>query len=384
MRILIAIILSSFYSLSLWAQDKYSLADLEILSTEKNYTEYFNHALDVRPSERNDKWKEMTLQMAESWTKSIQKKAEPTREDFFQVEKLFSWPILKSNEFFRPLRFRFGLAYLQNCFRGESWEKCWPLLQAFWEADPTDPDTAIQMVELVSKFRPENEQFDYWPWLKVALNSPLSEFYCKKENITDLLWEKIRIEWIKVNKDGSFTQKLKTMVHQDCFQGLNQYALKKLSPLSNALDREQAFAILRSEKRLSELQKELFYIYFLMDNPSQGETFNYAWNNLQQLGKSALKREAILEQIKRESTLPDETMNSLDEDKRRVVLREIHRQFPELLQYYGKSCLNYVSGSVKYQQGNPTLYCKQIMDSGMASELFGPELTAQIKKHLKF
>ncbi len=378
----ILFILSTFPTL--WAQDKYTLADLEILSSEKNYQEYFAHALDVRPSERNDKWKEMTLLMAENWAKQIQKKAEPSHEDFQLIEKLFSWPLLKNNEFFRPLRFRYGVSYFQNCFRGESFENCYPRLEKFWEADPTDPDMAIQIVELVSKFKPESQQFDYWPWLNIALRSPLSEFYCKKENIAELLWEKIRIEWIKVNKDGSFPNKLKTMVHADCLPGLTKYAQSKLSPLSNSLDREQAFAILKSENKLSKTQTQLFYVYFLMDNPSQGETFNYAWSALQNLGKSAMAREAIMDRIKAGPTLPDETMNSLDESKRRIVLKEIQKQFPELLQFYGKSCLNYVSGKVKFEQGNPTLYCKQIMNSGLSTELFGADLSNQIKQYLKF
>ena len=384
MRVLFIFSLLFSVHSGLMAQDKYSMADLEILAQEKGYTEYFAHALDIRPSERNERWKEMTILMAENWAKTIKQKAEPTIEDYQQIEKLFLWPTLKNNEFFRPLRFRFGISYLQNCFRAESWNKCWPLLKNFWEADPTDPDTALQMVELVQKFRPQEEIFDYWPWLKVALNSPLSEFYCQKEVINDLLWEKIRIEWIKVNKDGSLHKKLQSMVHQDCMKGLTKYAAQKLSPLSSALDREQAFAILKGEKKLSALQTELFYIYFLMDNPSQGETFNYAWNHLQELGKSSPKRDQLLSKIKSESTLPDETMNSLDEGKRRIVLKEIHKQFPELLQYYGKSCLGYVSGSQTFEQGNPTLYCKQIIESGLAPELFGPELTGQIKRHLKF
>lgn len=65
------------------------MADLEILSQEKGYTEYFAHALDIRPSERNERWKEMTILMAENWAKTIKQKAEPTVEDYQQIEKLF-------------------------------------------------------------------------------------------------------------------------------------------------------------------------------------------------------------------------------------------------------------------------------------------------------
>ncbi|GEM_PF-1364942 len=372
------------FNLTLAAQDKYTYADLEILAQEKSFSEYFNHALDVRPSERDEKWKTMTLSMAEGWVKTLKLKAGPTIEDYRRIESLFTWPLLKSNEFFRPLRFSFGISYLENCFRGSPWETCYPLAQGFWEADPTDPDTAIKMIELVQKFHPEQSQFDYWPWLKVALASPLSEFYCKRDQINELLWQKIRIEWIKVNKNGSLSKKIRAMVHSDCMIGLSRYAYNKLTTSSNALDREQAFAILKNTPKLSPLDTELFYVYFLMDNPSQGETFNYAWSSLQGLGKKSKKRDLLMEKIKSAKTIPDETMNSLDEEKRRVVLTEIHKQFPELLRYYGNTCLEYITGSKTFDSGNPTLYCKQIIDSGLASELFGPELTIQIKKNLKF
>lgn len=360
------------------------MADLEILAQEKGYSEYFAHALDIRPSERNERWKEMTLLMAENWAKGINQKAGPTIEDYKMVETLFSWPLLKNNEFFRPLRFRFGLTYLQDCFRSSPWETCWPLLKDFWEADPKDPDTAIKTVELIEKFHPKETQFDYWPWLSVALKSPLSEFYCKRDQVNDLLWEKIRIEWIKVNKQGSFAKKLKGMVHPDCLDGLSQYAFKKLGPDYPALDREQAFAILKEENKLTPLQTKLFYVYYLMDNPSQGETFNYAWSGLQSLGKSIELREKIMEKIKSFKTLPDETMNTLDESKRKVVLREIRKQFPELLQHYGHSCLDYITGEKKFEQGNPTLYCKQIIQSDLGPELFGQDLSDQIKTNFKF
>ena len=366
------------------AAEIYSMADLEILAQEKSYKEYFSHALDVRPSERNDRWREMTLQMSENWAKTLKQKAEISSEDFKQLETLFQWPVLKNNEFYRPLRFNLGLTFLQNCFRASGWEVCWPYLKAYWEADPTDPDTAIKMVELTQKFAPQNETFDYWPWLKIALNSPLSEFYCKRDQINDLLWNKIRIEWIKVNKEGSFPQKLKSLFHADCMPGFSKYASQKLNPPNTALDREQAFAILNGQKKMTKTDKDLFYLYFLMDNPSQGETFNYAWGSLQKLGKSSKQRDELMKIIKSSQTLPDETMNSMDEGKRRVVLKEIHRQFPEFLQYYGQSCLNYISGKKKYESGNPTLYCRQIIKSDLASELFGSDLSQQIKAQFKF
>lgn len=384
MRFISSLSLLFLLSSALIAAEKYAMADLEILAQEKNFKEYFTHALDPRPSERNDKWKELTLSMAEQWAKVLKQKAEITEEDFKQIEVLFAWPLLKNNEFYRPLRFNLGLTFLQNCFRKQTWEKCSSTMHQYWEADPTDPDTAVRMIELTQKFAPTSETYDYWPWLKVALSSPLSEFYCQKDQINEILWNKIKIEWIKVNKEGSFSEKIKSLMHKDCLPGLNAFAQKKLSASANAMDREQAFAILQNQKKLTTQNKDLFYIYFLMDNPAQGETFNYAWNELQALGKSAQKREKILHLIKKDPTLPDETMNSMDEGKRRVVLKEIHRHFPELLYHYGQSCLNYVSGKVTYERGNPTLHCKQIMQTDLAPEIFGPELAEQIKKHLKF
>jgi uncharacterized protein YcaQ len=41
----------------------YSMVDLEALEKEQSFGEFFAHALDIRPSERNDYWKTMVQNM---------------------------------------------------------------------------------------------------------------------------------------------------------------------------------------------------------------------------------------------------------------------------------------------------------------------------------
>ena len=60
-----------------WAS--YTLADLEVLTQEGNYQEFFSHALDVRPSERQESWKGMVSKMADAYGRQILTYAEITK-----------------------------------------------------------------------------------------------------------------------------------------------------------------------------------------------------------------------------------------------------------------------------------------------------------------
>ena len=54
-----------------WAATPYTLADLEVLVSEESHKEFFQHALDIRPSERQDAWKSMVSKMGDLYSRTI-------------------------------------------------------------------------------------------------------------------------------------------------------------------------------------------------------------------------------------------------------------------------------------------------------------------------
>ena len=339
-----------------------TMADLEVLAQEESHQEFFLHAMDVRPSERQEAWKTMVSKMADSFSRRILAKSLIDRHDFQKIEKLYDWPSLKTDDIYKVRRQEVGIRYLKTCLRGTT--PCWEDIKSFWEKDKTDPDTAFRLAEMTSNL--PNSPFSTWTFLEIALKSPLSEFYCKKEFAMNTLWGKIEIDYVKLGPEGDLMVQIDRTVHPDCLPSLIHEARKRLYSPPEVMDRELAFQILKSQSKASQEITDFFYTVYLLDNPSQGELFNYSWNRVKELGGTVSRREAVLEKLKKLDPLPDHIFKTLDETKKKVVLRHFKTYFPEYLDHYTDQCVNYYGGLGAFPSGNPTIHCQEFMNSELA------------------
>lgn len=347
----------------------YSLADLEVLTQEENYEEFFAHALDVRPSERQDAWKGMMGKMADGYGRQILARSEITKSHFSRIESLYTWPALKSDDVFRVHRQEIGLRYLRTCLKGSP--PCWKELKAFWEVDQKDPEVAFKLAELTLPFN--DKIIPTWTFLEVALKSPLSEFYCKKDFALEAVWGKLEIDYIRLGRSGDFLKKIDQTVHPDCLYYLNQLSNRKLTRPDKLSDRELAYQILKAQDKVNQELTDFFYTVYLLETPSQGELFNYAWNRLSELSRSMDRREEVLKRLKALDPLPDELFSSLDEVKKRAILNHFKTKFPEYLSYYSDQCLLFYGGKTAFPQGNPTMKCENLMENKEATNLLGQD-----------
>lgn len=369
------ILLSLFLSSSpIWAG--YGLSDLEVLTQEENYQEFFEHALDVRPSERQDAWKDMLAKMSEGYTRQILAKSEITKQQFSHIESLYTWPALKGDDVFKGLRQEIGLRYLKSCAKGET--PCWKDIKAFWEVDQKDAELAFKLAELTLPLK--EKDIPTWTFLDVALKSPLSEFYCQKEFVLDALWKKLEIDYIRLGTEGNFLKKIDETTHPDCLISFNRWTQNKLQRPDQASDRELAYQILDAQGKANSQLTDFFYTVYLLENPSKGELFNYAWNRLTELSRSMTRREEVLNRMKALDPLPDSLFSSLDETKKRAVLNHFKNKFPEYLYFYANQCLLYYEGKTKFPLGNPTMKCQDLMESESAKSLVGEDKVQQFRK----
>lgn len=366
-QLLLFIMLFPFSS---WSGSPYSLTDLEVLVGEENTAEFFAHALDIRPSERQDSWKAMVSKMGDVYTRKIIEKTEIERKDFLGTEKLYDWSALKTDDVFRMRRSQIGLRYLKNCLKGDS--PCWNDLVAFWEKDKTDPDTAYKIAELTSGLK--GSPLSTWTLLDVALKSPLSEFFCKKEFVMSALWGKIEIDYVKLGPDGDLMTKIDQTIHPDCMPVLIGEARKRLFQPPKVLDRELSYQILKSQSKADQEVTDFFLTVYLLDNPGQGELFNYSWNRVRELGGTVARREKVLRTLKGLDPLPDAILGTLDQTKKRVILNHFKTYFPEYLDFYTDQCVNFYGGKGSFPSGNPTVHCQDFMNSELA-----PKVIDQIK-----
>lgn len=344
------------------AQTLYTLADLEILVQEEGHEEFFQHALDVRPSERQEAWKTMVSKMADVMTRKLLAKAEIERKDFLKIEELFSWPSLRTDDIFRNRRQEAGLRYLKACLKKD--QPCWNDLKTFWENDKNDAETAYRLAELTAELK--DPPISSWSFLEISLKSPLSEFYCKKEFVMNALWGKIEIDYIKLGPEGDLMKKIDQTVHPDCLPTLISEARKRLYSPAKLQDRELAFQVLKSQMKADQEITDFFYTVYLLENPSQGELFNYSWNRVRELGGTVARREAVLKKLKNLDPLPDAILGSLDQTKKRVILKHFKTYFPEYIDFYTDQCVNYYGGIGSFPSGNPTINCQNLMSSELA------------------
>jgi hypothetical protein len=350
-----------------WA--KYTLPDLEVLTQEGNYDEFFAHALDIRPSERQDAWKGMLSKMADGYGRQILARTDITKALYNKSESLFAWPAMRADDVFKLHRQEIGLRYLKVCLKQS--EPCWKELKAFWEADKSDPEVAFKLAQMTVSY-PEKPMTS-WTFLEIALKSPLSEFYCKNDFVLEAVWGKLEIDYIRLGTKGDFLKKIDESIHPDCLISLNQWTLKKLNKPDKSSDRELAYQILHAQGKTNPAVTDFFYTVYLLENPSQGELFNYAWNRLTELSKSIDRREEVLKRMKTLDPLPDELFSSLDEIKKRAVLTHFKTKFPEYLYYYADQCILFYGGKTAFPQGNPTIKCQNFMEAEEARALLGKD-----------
>lgn len=359
-----------------YAEAGYTLADLEVLTQEGNFDEFFAHALDVRPSERQDAWKGMLSKMADGYGRQIRAKNEIEKEQFKKIEGLFAWPALKTDDVFRVHRQEIGMKYLKTCLKGPI--PCWEDLKLFWEADQKDPDMAFKLAELTLPFT--ERPYTSWTFLDVAVKSKLSEFYCKKDFVLEAVWGKLEIDYIRLGTAGNFLKKIDETVHPECLGSLNRFTQMKLDKPDKSSDRELAYQILEAQGKVNAKITDFFYTVYLLENPSKGELFNYAWNRLQELSRSMDRREEVLKKIKSLDPLPDEVFSSMDDSKKRAILGHFKKNFPEYLYFYTDQCLLFYGGKKPFPQGNPTMKCPNLMDTTGAGSIVGEEKIQSFRK----
>lgn len=361
---LLLLFISFFFPVA-WAQTPYTLADLEVLVSEEAHHEFFKHALDIRPSERQDAWKAMVTKMGDLYSRSIIQKSGITKTDFLKMEELYTWNALKTDDVFKLRRRDIGLTHLRSCLKDEN--PCWNDLKSFWEKDKSDADTAFKLAETIHGM--ENSPITSWSLMAVALKSPLSEFYCKKDFVMTALWGKIEIDYVKLGPDGDLMTKIDQTIHPDCVPILVSEAKKRLTSPPKVFDRELAFQILKSQSKADQLTTDFFYTVYLLDNPSQGELFNYSWNRVRELGGTITRRENVLTKLKSLDPLPDAILSSLDQTKKRVVLNHFKTYFPEYLDHYTDQCTKFYGGKGSFPSGNPTINCQKFMSSDLAPKI---------------
>lgn len=359
-----------------WAQSKYSMVDLEALEKERSFKEFFAHALDIRPSERTEYWQTMTRNMGEEYLKSLLQKLQLDHGDYLHMEELTSWPALKNYEFWRLKRQEVAMRWFQQCLKQNPTPGavCWQDLVNFWEADRQEPDLAIKILHLVTPYLAATAPNELDPTHKARalvsdyfilaplLRSNLSELHCKKPEVQKVVWNKLTGLYRTNFKSEGFTQLLNQVANKECWIQLEPLMHGMWERGASSDELTLAYLVLRSQNALTAFEQDLFQVTYLLTSPGRGEMMNRAWARLKELSSLPKQRDQILAHLKRWHPLPGDVFGDLDPVKKRALARHFKQNFPEYLDLYAHTCLDYFGGKRSFPEGNPAIYCRELFD----------------------
>jgi len=334
----------------------YSMADLEALEGQKSYNEFFDHALDIRPSQRGSVWQRMVSDMAVGLIDFKTQRQDYKKPSWDNIEKLSLWPILQSDEFFQTKRRRYFLTYLKNCIENKKNNVCIKDIQRYWANSFKNIDAGLEIAELIDK---HSLKVASWPFIEKAPTSELSHFYCSRaqlqKSLIGKLGQKMKDSPVSLDK---WPDHINQLMNQDCWKklvpDLRQALMDRSTP---QFAKDLIYQLLKSQKDIDKEQEDLFLTVYLLEGPIIGDTFNLAWAQLSLLAEDYERRQRLLKNVKQFDPLPGALFASANAKKRDIVMKHIYNHFPEYFPYYAETCLNYMSGVGDYPRGNPTIQC---------------------------
>lgn len=335
------------------ANGNYTLKDLEVLHAQKSYKEYLLHALDIRPSLRNKQWEKMTVEMASDYVDQLLKTKVVTKSSFDFIESLNNIPTLKNDDFYQLKRTQYAHAFFLKCLNTE----CLTQFKEYWRTSKRNPEYDFKFYELI-RSRDEDLVQTILPHFT---KSNVSQFYCNKKyvikDLLDLTDAPLRKETIEnssvvVNR---YANKL-------CIESMKEDLIAKLkSPKVENSKKHIIFRLLKSHHLLNTEDEDIFLTLYILQGPIVGEIFNLAWNRLSLLSQDYSRRQKLLRALTQFDLLPGEIFSHPDQKKRDTIVSYIGKHFPEYLDHYVRTCIQYFSGKGNYPLGNPTLECDDLM-----------------------
>jgi len=353
---------------------RYDIKDLEVLENEKSYAEFFHHAKDIRPSLRNKHWNQMVSSMAMELFEGLKKKSIVTETDVQMVLHLSDWPTLKADEFFIKQRNPILLSYFSNCFNKNDWNTCYQLSYDFYTSHDQGPIFGINLAKMLSKKSTLQNtgvitsatgimKHDLWPFVSPMAKNTLGEFYCNKAPIKNIIINKLYA--VSMKDDSNKILNSNKLIHQDCWKGISKDLKADMLGSTDKFLRYQSYNIISKFENISQNERYQYVILQTLDAyPFNKNEIFHNWHTLKRLGDNSKVRLRIFNKIKAMDPLPGSVFAQTGK-KNLALVKSLARFFPEYLDYYSSTCLNYLEGTNTklFPNGNPTINCHELFKS---------------------
>lgn len=334
----------------------YNIKDLEVLESNKAYKEFLDHALDVRPSARDKHWSSMVGNMATGLVKQYSSQKAYTKANFDFIEGLTGWPSLAKDDYFRYKRKIFGLSYLAKCLG----HLCRSDLLSFWyTTKKQDGATAKKLVLILKEIAPSENLI---PFLAKIGHDDYALSHCKKPWIQQEIFSAVTAP-LRLDKLKEAKKVLNTIVGNDCWRAIRPIVHQALLK-GPGLKQDYAFSLLKIQNDLTKEWEDFYYVSYFLGSPIPGMTFNKSWNRVKALGQNYGRRMQVLKKMYELDPLPGKLFSLINNKKKDTLVNYFNKNIPEYINHYSKTCLNYLSGSINFSNGNPTPDCDNLFAGG--------------------
>ena len=352
------IIACSFLSFlpKIYSQTLYTLADLEVLKSGKSYEEFFKHARDIIPTQRNQYWREMLSSMAIDYIDEKRSYKQFDVKTYKKIYELGSWPELMRDEFYQFKRNSYSLSYFKSCFTDNPKDVCRDQMIKYWKTAIQDLESSYQMAKLHYGFYPDASGYVY---LENLLHQEEDQFYCDKPIVQNIFISHLREEHLYLKSPAQRKIYMDNLLSKSCWKKVVEPLKVALNESSPNLGRSFFFA-LEHNNDLSSVEYHEWMTRYFLQSPPAGELLNLSWNSLKKLGADYSLREQVLKKLQERDPLPGRIFETLNISRSQALVFHLEESFPEYIKTYAKTCLNYLEGRVSYPFGNPTPECHQL------------------------
>lgn len=337
----------------------YDIDDLIVLNKEKNYKEFLDHAKDIRPKFRDEKWHRMLQNMAVLFIKNKIKKNKIDLTSFIYIEQLSRWPSLKKNKFFHMMRNEYGVLFFQNCFKISDRNKCYKRLESFWAASQYKIFLGIELAKILTDHMKDDPSLDLFPYIKEDLITKDSFFHCQKSYIQHIYIDHLTR---KINSTKDIRSLIENSSHKKCWPHIEEHLLKLLFTSNNHRS-ETIYRLLSSKLSLNKIDEDTYLVLYILKGPLVGHVFNLAWKRIEILKQNYKRRMSVFKRLQEFDPLPGQIFQTPNLIKRITLIDFLSKNFPEYLDYYARTCVDYLEGIKVYPYGNPTIECNDLFQS---------------------
>lgn len=327
--------------------------DLNALVKNGAYLEFFEHAMDIRPSLRNEKWQKMSLKMAQKYMQEMNGKI-LNKEEIDKIISVLQYPHFNQDEFFLEKREKFLASLVENYSLSNSTRDTMLFANKIYKDFKKTKYFGLYITKkLYPIFKRKGvyqQNLKFFQQLLTSLTqSKFSEFYCHKTPLKEIL------------TDSVLSNNVLPKLHLDCMKKLIPQIEKHLYA-ENSIMRKQSYKFLNKHKVLKSSDQAKYHILNLLNGKKvEKKNWTPVISSLEYFKNNYKVRMETLEILSEYDPYPDNFYLIYSNKQLKSLTRLLSKSFPEYLDRYTKNCLNYLSGKVSFPNGNPTPNCHRYM-----------------------